>query len=63
MTTTLYLLTVATWFHLHEFSNDLQLHQCDANKNRIEEQFNVEAVCVTRSDAVLIVNNITYRKQ
>jgi len=62
VTTTLYLLTVATWFNLYEFNGEKQVVECHERKALIEEEFKVKAVCFTKAELVLIVDKRTYRR-
>tara|TARA_B110000495_G_C22877260_1_gene511647 strand:+ start:87 stop:338 length:252 start_codon:yes stop_codon:yes gene_type:complete len=60
MVTGLYLITVATWFHLQAYSDSDQVTSCLKQKVKVEERFKVNAVCFTKSDNVLMLDNETY---
>lgn len=61
MLTNLYLITIATWFHLAEFSESAQVNDCLKEKARIEKIFQVKAICLTKGEGQLLLNNRAYQ--
>ena len=62
MITTLYVITVGTWYTLLTYDQPEQQALCSADKTRIEERFEVETICITNTTDLLIIGNNFYPK-
>jgi len=58
--TVLYLVSVAAWYAFSEFEGATQIAECSQLKQHIEQNFAVEATCVSRGEHVLIQDTKVY---
>ena len=54
MITTLYLITIPTWYVFRSFEGTDQLNECAFLKNYLETTYDVEATCLTKTNNILI---------
>jgi len=62
MTTTLYLITIHTWYTFTIFDGASQMQQCLTMQRGLERRFAVEAICVSRTTNKIIINNKIYER-
>ena len=60
MTTTLYISSIAAWFAITIYLGADQMNSCASDKNRIERDLDVTAVCVTSTSEMIIVDGKAY---
>ncbi len=58
MTTTLYLVTVATWYTFSSFEGTDQINKCALLKEYLEHTYTVEATCVTKKNNELLKDKV-----
>lgn len=56
MTTTLYLVTVGTWFLFTVFTGPKQVEECLTLVQDLEKRYEVDAICLTKKDKTIVVN-------
>ena len=62
MVTSLYVVTIGTWFHLPTFMGGTQVNECAAQQERVELRFEITTVCLTRSEEILMVDKEIYQR-
>ena len=60
MITTLYLVTVAAWYDIAVYETDDQQALCALAKKHVETNFKIEAVCVAKTEQLLLVDKKRY---
>jgi len=60
MITTLYLVTVATWYGIAVYETDDQQALCALAKKHVENNFEIEAICVAKTEKLLLVDKKRY---
>tara|TARA_R100000329_G_C7611815_1_gene217147 strand:- start:786 stop:959 length:174 start_codon:yes stop_codon:yes gene_type:complete len=55
MTTTLYLVTVGTWFLFTVFTGPKQVEECLTLVQDLEKRYEVDAICLTKKDKTIVV--------
>ena len=55
MTTSLYLVTVGTWFLFTVFTGPKQVEQCLTLVQDLEKRYEVDAICLTKKDKTIVV--------
>ncbi len=55
MTTSLYLVTVSTWFLFTVFTGPKQVEQCLTLVQDLEKRYEVDAICLTKKDKTIVV--------
>ena len=58
MITTLYLITIPTWYVFRSFEGTDQLNECAFLKNYLEITYDVEATCLTKTNNMLIKDKV-----
>tara|TARA_S200002703_G_scaffold95463_2_gene82521 strand:- start:9108 stop:9281 length:174 start_codon:yes stop_codon:yes gene_type:complete len=55
MTTSLYLVTISTWFLFKVFTGPDQTDQCTTLLKDLEKRYEVNAVCLTKNNKTIVV--------
>jgi len=60
MVTTLYVVSMSAWYALSVFIGDTQVKDCSQLRDRIVQEFSIEATCISKGEHILIQDRKVY---